>query len=211
MTSASAPLDTRASRRALREAQEVREKPNPSSAPVPAPTTSRVHMAIRWALALVFAAAAVAAVAFEHTLRTMEAAISAELLPLIFATGTKAATSSGSPAIAFEGDGHWYALRITAECAIAFYVAAIFALTAILLLLPRFPLVRMLGATAIGVTGLVFLNQVRLGWLAYAFSYQSREVFDWVHIVGGTMLMAVSMAATLLFYVLFIVRKPKKK
>jgi exosortase/archaeosortase family protein len=196
---------TRASLRAARTAPETAPTPTPSAGRL------RIERSFRWLLAVVLAAVAAAAIAFEHALRTLESVIAAEILPYVFATGTKPAVSGDSPAIAFQGDGHWFALRITAECAIAFYVAAILALTAALLLLPRFPIGRLLIAGGVGVAGMVLLNQVRFIWLGYAFSFQSREVFDWVHIVGGSILMAVGMAATLLFFVLFVVRKPSTK
>lgn len=195
---------TRASLRATRTAAETAPTPIPD----PASARMRIEKPFRWLLAVVLAALGAAVIAFEHALRTLESVIAAEILPYVFATGTKAAVSGDSPAIAFQGDGHWFALRITAECAIAFYVAAILVLTALLLLLPRFPIGRLLIAGGAGVAAMVLLNQVRFTWLGYAFSFQSREVFDWVHIVGGSILMAVGMAATLLFFVLFVVRKP---
>lgn len=194
MTISSAPLPTRASRRAPRTRA----------------TPKGWDRAGRWTLALVFAALAGLAVTFEYNLRVAEVAISSALLPFIFSADTVTSVSAGMPAIAFEGSGHWFALRITAECAIAFYVGALLLVSAALIVLPRFPIGRLLIATPLGVLGLALVNQVRLGWLAYALSFQGREVFDWVHVVGGSILMAAGMAATLLAFVVFVARKPRK-
>ena len=168
------------------------------------------HWLLRLPLALGLAATAIALFVAEHTMRGYEIAISSKLLSVLFSSDTTAAESNGSPGLLFKLNGEWLGLRMTAECSIAFYVGAILLFAALMMLIPRFSIGRVLLASAIAATTMVLLNQVRLAGLAWVFGEHGRETFEWAHSIGGSVLMIGGLAVTLVLFFFVVVRAGRK-
>ena len=166
---------------------------------------------LRLPLALALAAAAVALFLAERTMRGYEVAIAGKVLPFLFASEATTAESGGSPVVLFKQDGLWLGLRMTAECSIAFYVGAILLFAALMMLIPRFTILRVLLAGAIAVTTMILLNQVRLVALAWVFGAHGRETFEWAHSIGGSVLMIGGLAVTLTLFFFVVVRTPQRR
>jgi exosortase/archaeosortase family protein len=169
--------------------------------------------ALRLILGLAFIASGVAIVVFEGAVRAVEAHILAWLLGTGFlAEQAFPSTSGGSPAVLFAHDGDWLAVRITAQCAIAFYLAAVLGLAALLSLVRRVRIGRLLTATALAIAGLTALNQLRLLVIAVAFSRGGHDAFAWAHGPIGTVMMLVGIAGALtLFFFLCVRRAPERR
>ncbi|MGH1549258.1 exosortase R [Leifsonia poae] len=164
------------------------------------------HWLLRLPLALALAAVAIALFITERTMRGYEIAMSGKLLPFLFASDALTAESNGSPIVLFKQGDTWLGLRMTAECSIAFYVGAILLFAALMMLIPRFAILRVLLASAIAVTTMVLLNQVRLAALAWVFGAHGRETFEWAHSIGGSVLMIGGLAVTLTLFFFVVVR-----
>lgn len=161
---------------------------------------------LRLPLALLMTAGGVTLFFVERTMRGVEVALSSQVLPLLFASTSTTAESNGSPVVLFQQNGTWLGLRMTAECSIAFYAGAILLFGALMVLIPRFAILRVLLATAIAVTTMVLLNQVRLAGLAWVFGAHGRGTFEWAHSIGGSVLMIGGLAVTLMLFFFVVVR-----
>src|SRR5690606_35399224 len=131
------------------------------------------------------------------------------LLAATFAEEVVVGHNAGHPMVGFLTADDWWFLRITAQCAIAFYLAPIVGLGALLVRVPRVRVWRALVATVAGVALLVALNQVRLLALGYAYSTWGMAGFDWVHGPGGSILMLLGLAATLLTFFMLCLKRPR--
>ncbi len=148
----------------------------------------------------------------ESGMRFVEAQLSTMVVGL-FASETVFAWSAHQPSIAFtmgDGDG-WHVARITASCAIAFYLAPILAIGALFALNVRMHLGRVLIATVAGVAGMFLLNQVRLAAICFAWGTWGLDGFHWVHGPLGSALMLVGIAGALLVFFLIVVRGGRRR
>lgn len=176
----------------------------------PEPRGTAVHTAVRWAAAAAFAARGVLLVLAERPMRGLEVHLSTAIAPYLFADEAKVAYASGDPAVFFRASGGWYALVVGAECSVAFSLAAICVLGGVLALVKRLSLVRVVGATAISMTGMVLLNQVRIVGLAFVRAEFGQETFDWAHSLGGSFLMMAGLAGSLALFFAFVVRRASR-
>lgn len=142
---------------------------------------------------------------FERLTRQIEVGIASWVFPLVFAEDALPVTSGGMPGVAFGHNG-WYALIITPECSIAFYVGALVLLGAALLLIPRFQMSRILLAVAVSSLGMIALNQVRLAALGFIRAEYGGQAFDWAHTLGGSFLMMAGLAGCLALFFVVVVR-----
>ncbi|WP_025159059.1 exosortase R [Leifsonia aquatica] len=165
---------------------------------------------IRILIALLLAGLGGSLIAIERASRGIEVIVSTWLLPLLFAGDAVPARTRGNPSVAFETGGHWYALIITPECSIGFYVAAIVFLGAALTLVQRFRLSRIFLAVGISALGLVLLNQVRIAGLAFLLSHYGHDAFDWAHSIGGSFLMMAGLTGCLALLFVLVVRGSRK-
>ena len=161
---------------------------------------------VRLTLALALATAGIALFIVERTIRGYEIAISGKLLP-VFASDVLTADSTPGPMVLFKLNGEWQGLRMTAECSIAFYVGAILLFAALMMLIPRFAIGRVLLAGAIAATAMALLNQVRLAGLAWVLGAQGHAAFEWAHAIGGSVLMIGGLAVTLTLFFFVVVRR----
>jgi exosortase/archaeosortase family protein len=155
-----------------------------------------------WRAPIVVALLAIAVIlaAFESRVRVVEANIAAWIVGHTLTDQTAVIMSQGSPAFVFDINHHWYGIRLTIECSIAFYIAALVALAAVLLLLPRTSVARVLLAAGLGTIGLFVLNQIRLEMLAFALGRMNKEAFNWAHSLFGSVLMLIGVALCLLLF-----------
>lgn len=165
---------------------------------------------VRILVALLLAGLGGTLIAVERASRGIEAMVCTWLVPFLFADDTAPARTGGNPAIAFESGGHWYALIITPECSIAFYIAAIVFLGAALALVPRLRLSRVFLAVGISALGLFVLNQFRTASLAFLLSNYGPDAFDWAHTVGGSFLMMAGLTGCLALFFILVVRGSRK-
>lgn len=168
--------------------------------------TASARMPLRWALAVILATLGVLAILFERAARSVEVILASDILPLVFASGATPAITDGEPSIAFGYGEHWYAIRITAECSIAFYAGAIAIAGAAIVLVPKIRIVRVLPAVLISMAVMVALNQVRFVGLTYALGAHGIEVFDWAHTIGGSILMMAGITGCIFFFLMYVVR-----
>lgn len=172
-------------------------------------TPVRTHLAIRIVriiIALAMIALGIYVMLSERSIRMMETDLASQIFPHVFADEAIRGTSAGEPAVAFGVDATWWALRVTVECAIAFYIGPVIMLGGLLSAIPRMGLVRVFSATAIVVAALVLLNQVRLLMLGFVLGTYGRGAFEWAHSLAGSFLMLFGLAGCLfLFFRLVIV------
>jgi exosortase/archaeosortase family protein len=181
---------------------------SPAPAPhVAAPGTSPAAGSGRlrfpwWRLPFVAALLALAVVLalYEAKVRYVEAQIAAWVAGRTITGQTAVLMSGGSPAFAFNVDHHWFGIRLTVECSIALYLAALAVLSAVFLLLPKTVAARVFLAAAISAVGLVVLNQVRLLMLAFALGRISQDAFAWAHSFAGSVLMLIGVVLCLLLF-----------
>lgn len=172
--------------------------------------SQRTWMPVRWALALVLAATGVGLIIIERSARALEALVASEVIPLLFASDAVRAVSQGDPAFAFGYGEHWYALVITAECSIAFYVGAILIISAAVMLVPRIRMARVITAALICAALMIALNQVRFAGLAYVRGEFGAEAYAWAHTLYGSILMLVGLGACVMFFLFFVVRSARR-
>lgn len=161
----------------------------------------------RGALSLSLLALGVLIVINEGAVRVAESHLLAFLMNLGVADSALVATSAGNPAVAFELGGQWLALRITIQCAIALYLGPVLLVAALLVLSPRVSIARVLLATAIGLTALTLLNQLRLLLIGFGYGTWGTEAFHWMHGPVGTGLMLVGIAGVLFLFVILCIRR----
>lgn len=166
---------------------------------------------LRVLLALALFALAALVLWHEATGRAAEADLFAWVLQhASIADYAAGSSNAGVPAVTFSYDDRWYSLRITVQCSISFYLAAVLALSGLLALSRGIALWRLAVATVSGLVGLVMLNQLRLAVIAYAFSRGGHEAFAWAHGPLGTVLMMVGMGLVLLIYFLLCIRPSRR-
>lgn len=164
----------------------------------------------RIVLAIGFAALGVALLLLERPIREVETQILVWILQHTPIADTAVVThSAGHPTAAFGFGEEWFALRITQLCAVAFFLVAIAFLSALIVLLPRVALWRLMTAAAISMAGLVIVNQVRILIIAFAFSRGGRPAFDWAHGPIGTCIMLLGIAASLLLFFTLCLRSSR--
>jgi exosortase/archaeosortase family protein len=161
----------------------------------------RSTLILRVLIGVLFFAAGALAIASELTVRHGEVWLSRHVLGALTGATTIAEGVGSTPTIMFTfDDQHWYAMRVTVECAIAFYVGGVLFFTGLLALIPRLNVLRLLLAAAASIAGLVALNQVRLLMLEFVFSHFGRDAFDWAHSLVGSFLMLFGIAGCLLLF-----------
>ncbi|AAT89217.1 hypothetical protein ATY41_08105 [Leifsonia xyli subsp. xyli] len=146
----------------------------------------------------------------EHTIRTLEAAVTTWLIAHTFAGDTFLAATGGNPSTIYQVAGRWYGMVITSECSIALYAGPILMLAAVFLIMSRFGTIRTLVAAAISVILLAMLNQIRLLGLAYVLSHWGADAFQWWHSLGGSFLMVSGLASILFLFFVMVIRRHRR-
>jgi exosortase/archaeosortase family protein len=169
-----------------------------------------VRRAAHATIGVAYLAAGVLLIAFEHPARGVETHILAWVLGHTISNNAVASTMYGDPSVAFGIDDHWYALRVTAECSIAFYAGAVLLLAGLLTMIPRLNPLRILVAALVSAVALVALNQVRMVMLAIVFSSFGDDAFEWAHSLGGSFLMIFGLAGCLFLFFRLVIRGGRK-
>ncbi|KIP53605.1 exosortase R [Leucobacter komagatae] len=163
--------------------------------------------ALHLSCALLFAAMGVLVLMRESTIRVWEARLATLILDRFFAEDTMFVTSAGSPAIGFTFGEEWLVARVTIQCAIALYLGPVAFLAAALSLSPRTNLLRVLGATVIGMSAMILLNQLRLLAICHAWGNGGHAAFGWVHGPFGTAFMLLGLTGVLLLFFRIVMRQ----
>jgi exosortase/archaeosortase family protein len=154
----------------------------------------RIRRILRVAAGLSLLAAAGAVLASSQALTSGEVALLSSILDATFAEKAIAGTSHGVPAVFFGGPAGWFGLKVTALCAIAYYIGPLLALGGILLAGTRIGVLRVLAATAVGSASLILLNQLRLFLIAFAYRQGDHGAFNWMHGPVGSTIMLIGVA-----------------
>lgn len=167
----------------------------------------RFGRALHVCFAVLFAALGVLILMQESTIRVGEARLATLILDRFFAEDTMLVTSAGSPAIGFTFGEGWLVARVTIQCAIALYLGPVAFLAAALSLSPRTNLLRVLGATVIGMSAMILLNQLRLLAICHAWGTGGHAAFGWVHGPFGTAFMLLGLTGVLLLFFRIVMRQ----
>ncbi|WP_279513088.1 exosortase R [Leucobacter luti] len=168
----------------------------------------RFGRALHVSCALLFAALGLLILMQESTIRVGEARLARMILDRFFAEDTMFVTSAGSPAIGFTFGEEWLVARVTIQCAIALYLGPVAFLAAALSLSPRTHLLRVLGATVVGMFAMIILNQLRLLAICHAWGTGGHAAFGWVHGPFGTAFMLLGLTGVLLLFFRIVMRQP---
>ena len=170
-----------------------------------------VGLLLRLPIALALIAAAIVLFATQETTRLFEVTLTSQILASIVHNAPVVGTNLADPIVMFFTPNGWVGLQVTAECAIAFYVAGILLFGALLTLIRRFALHRVLIATAVATTIMIVLNQARFAILSYVAGNHDHQTFDWVHSIGGSVLMIGGLAANLVLFFFLVVRRTRRE
>ncbi|WP_139200593.1 exosortase/archaeosortase family protein [Curtobacterium sp. MMLR14_010] len=163
---------------------------------------------IRYAIAGLLLACAVALVAGEQIGRSVESSIARWLLHTVSGMEVLGMHASTVPAVVFRsGNLRWNVLEITLECAIALTLAGLLVIGAALVCTSRCSPGRVLLAMAAGTSLLVLVNQVRIVMLALVLAHGGVGPFEWAHSFAGSVVSLAGLAGTL-FVVFTLVIRP---
>lgn len=166
--------------------------------------------AARTILAVTMATLGALSIAFESTARGLEARLAAWIATLATPIDALAFAAEPDPAVAYLVGGSWYALRITAECSVAFYIGGLLLFGAALSTALRLPPLRVVLASAAGVAVLALTNQARILGLGLIRGEFGSEAFAWAHSLGGSLLMLLGVVVALaLFFAIAIDRRAR--
>lgn len=186
--------------------EAVRLRRPREEAPVDTRAAPFLQRFMRYAAGALFILVGAAMIAAQTPIRAFEAFTASWLADLTYAQDARFTTSAGQPAVAFQVRDHWMVLRVTVQCAIAFYAAAIAMLGGFLVVGSRIRLTRIALATVTGIIGLTALNQLRLLIIGFAWGTWGAPGFSWAHGPIGTLMMLVGMAGALAGFFLIVVR-----
>jgi exosortase/archaeosortase family protein len=156
---------------------------------------------------LAFAAAALLALN-DLTVRSWEIHATAWLSQHVL--GIQTLTTVHRPDVFwFRADGlPWSGIQITAECTSAVLLTPLMVVVGVLLLAKRMSVPRVLLAAAAAGGSMLVVNLARFVGLVAALTYGGHAVFDWAHVVGGTVLtMLGALAGLFLFGRIVVVRQ----
>lgn len=196
----------------IRPASDVHDTAFGSRIPLRRRLRAVFAVALRVLLSLLFITLGAFLLQTEFQLRELEVDIAVWVLkhtPL--ASDALVSTSAGQPTAAFGYDEKWYALRVTTQCAVAFYLAAVAFFAALVALLPRVGMWRALTATIASMAALLIVNQIRIAVIAYAFSRGGKDAFNWAHGPIGTCIMLVGIAAALIVFFTLCLRRSRRQ
>jgi exosortase/archaeosortase family protein len=166
----------------------------------------------RTILGLTMVALGVLSIVFEATARGVEATVAARLATVVTPVETVAFPAEPDPAVVYRIGGAWYALRITAECSVAFYIGGLLILGAAVSTALRLPPVRVLLAAVAGVAVLVLTNQTRILGLGLIRGEFGSEAFAWAHSLGGSLAMLLGVVvALMLFFAITVTRRARSE
>ncbi|MDZ5145664.1 exosortase R [Microbacterium testaceum] len=185
----------------------AREVPSLDTNAAPPAQAPHAHKLVRFVAGAILILGGVAIIAAQTPIRTFEALIATWLADLTYAQDARFTTSAGQPSVGFLMRDHWMVLRVTVQCAIAFYAGALAILGGVLGISSRIKIARIALATITGIVGLTALNQLRLLVIGFAWGTWGRTGFAWAHGPIGTSIMLIGMAGALAVFFLIAVRK----
>lgn len=163
---------------------------------------------IRWLLATLYVAVAAWSVFALHTSRSIEGGASAWVMNHLF--GMDVQHTPGNPTIVVHSQEP-FILLISPECAVAYIVAPLLVVAALLTIARRFNPFRIALATAISTAVVVAVNQVRISAVGMAMANWGSEGYGWMHTVGGSVMTLLGIAGALTLLWLLGVRESKSQ
>ncbi|MGW5117858.1 hypothetical protein ACWEQ8_20880 [Streptomyces noursei] len=166
---------------------------------------SRFRCAWRWPVAATLIAGTIAILKYAMEFRKTEAEIGARIVGWIMQIPTRHLDGTSTVLIKPTHEG-WLGLRITVECSVAYVIAVLFVIAAIIsIAIPRLGngLRILTGAVAAALT-LFILNQLRIVVIAGSIEWLGRTSgYELSHRYLGTLITLVSL--TLSIFVFFLV------
>ena len=151
-------------------------------------------------VAVALAGLGVTAIVVEGALRAVASEPAARIASGLPGLGALAFTEEPAPTIAYLIDGGWFALRITAECSVAFFAGGLLILGGTLSLVLRLNPLRSACALVAGTAVLILVNQARFLGLGLVRGRLGQEAFEWAHTLGGSVLMLTGVIVALLLF-----------